>query len=75
MLSDDHREIFLATPAHLERLEKVLARWVLLARVHHRMVRKVREPVVRLVLVVEQNPGTLVRVLAEQIWDRETVRG
>ena len=50
---------------YLERLEEVFACGVLSTLVNHRVGRKVRESVVGFVFVVEQDPGTLIRVLAE----------
>jgi len=59
----------------LERLEEVLARWILLTLIHHRVGRKVRESIVRLVPMVEQDSGTSVGILAEAIRNVHVLRG
>ena len=69
LLSDNHRKVSVTSSTYLERLEEVFACWVPLTLVHHRMGRKVREPIVGLVPMVEQDPGTSVRVPAESIWN------
>jgi len=53
---------------HLERLKKMLARRIPLSTIHHRMRRKVREPIIRLVLVVEQDlRATIARALPKEV--------
>ena len=52
---------------YLEGLEKVLARRIPLPAIQNRMGRKVREPVMRLMLVVEQDLGATVRAFSKQV--------
>lgn len=66
-LSDNHRRVSVASATNLKRLEEVFARRVLLTLIHHRVGGKVREPIVRFVPMVEQDPVASVRVLAEAI--------
>ena len=52
---------------YLEGLEKVLARRIPLPAIQDRMGRKVREPVMRFMLVIEQDLGATVRAFSKQV--------
>ena len=52
---------------YLEGLKKVLARRIPLPAIQDRMGRKVREPVMRLMLVIEQDLGATVRPFSKQV--------
>jgi len=47
----------------------MFARWVDLPLILHGVDEKFREPIVRLVLIVEQDPRAFVQVVAGRIWN------
>ena len=58
-MSSQHRHSVLNhARIHLERLKEMFARWVTPAFVHHLVCREIREFVIWLVFIVEQNLGT-----------------
>jgi hypothetical protein len=65
----------IAPPAHLERLEKMLARRIPLSTIHHRMGRKVREPVMRFMFVVEQDLRVVGRVFSKEVPEAHSAGG
>jgi hypothetical protein len=60
---------------YLEGLEKVLARRIPLPAIHDRVGRKVREPVMRFMLVVEQDLGTTLRPFSKQVPEAHCASG